>query len=222
MIDLSNATAPTFAGCFTDPLTGQTSPGYSHDVQCVVYTGPDADHTGKELCFALNESALSIADVTDKSNPVAVSRATYPGVVYAHQGWLTDDQRYLFTNDELDEISGTTTMSRTLVWDVIDVDDPVLVKEYLGPTPAIDHNLYIVGNLLYAANYQAGMRVLDITDPANPVERGRFDTAPLDADVATEDNFAAFNGSWTAYPFFSNGTIAVTSQNEGLFLLKLN
>ena len=215
MIDISTPAAPAFAGCFADPLTGRSGTGYSHDVQCVVYTGPDPDHQGSELCFGFNETAISIADVSDKNNPFAVSRFTYPKLGYTHQGWVTDDQRYLYVNDELDELRGLVDRSRTLVWDVVDIDNPVLVAEYLGPSPAIDHNLYIVGDLLYTANYQFGMRVVDISDRENPTERGFFDTTPDLPDVP------GFDGAWTVYPFFDSGTIAVTSQAEGLFLLRL-
>lgn len=215
MIDITTPASPTFAGCFADPLTGRSGTGYSHDVQCVVYTGPDPDHQGSELCFGFNETAISIADVSDKNNPFPVSRATYPKLGYTHQGWVTDDQRYLYVNDELDELSGLVELSRTLVWDVVDIDNPILVAEYLGPSPAIDHNLYVKGDLLYTANYQFGMRVVDISDRENPVERAFFDTAPTEPDVA------GWNGAWTAYPFFDSGTVAVTSQAEGLFLLRL-
>ena len=52
---------PTFAGCFDDD-------GYTHDVQCVVYSGPDADYTGAEICFASNEDTVTIVDVTDKDS----------------------------------------------------------------------------------------------------------------------------------------------------------
>ena len=43
---------------------------------CVVYNGPDTEHRGKEVCFGSNETRLSIADVSDKSNPVALASAT--------------------------------------------------------------------------------------------------------------------------------------------------
>ncbi|RMH68072.1 MAG: choice-of-anchor B family protein, partial [Bacteroidetes bacterium] len=216
MIDIRDPKNPTFAGCFADAETGRAGTGYTHDAQCVIYRGPDADHQGKEICFGANETALSIADVTDKANPVALSRAAYPNVAYTHQGWLTEDHRYFFVNDELDEIGGNVTNTRTLIWDVSDLDDPQLVKEYLLSTQASDHNLYIRGNLMYQSNYLTGLRVLDVTDPANPVEVGYFDTVPYGSDGP------GFGGSWSNYPFFPSGTIAVTSMSEGLFLLKKN
>jgi choice-of-anchor B domain-containing protein len=214
MIDIRDPGNPTFAGCFADPTTGRRKTGYSHDAQCVVYHGPDNEYEGREICFGANETALSIADVTDKENPVSLSMAEYPNVGYAHQGWVTDDHRYFFMNDELDELQGSVTGTRTLVWDINDLDDPVLVKEFFGTTEASDHNLYIVGNLMYQSHYFAGFRIVDISDPTSPREVAYFDTVPGD------NNKPGFGGSWSNYPYFSSGVIVVTSGQEGLFLLK--
>ncbi|MGH7588950.1 MAG: choice-of-anchor B family protein, partial [Gemmatimonadota bacterium] len=128
MIDIREPENPTFAGCFSDPATGRQKTGYTHDAQCVVYRGPDEDYQGREICFGSNETALSIADVTDKQNPVAVAVAEYPNVGYTHQAWLTEDHRYLLLDDEMDELHGLVDHTRTLIWDVSDLDDPVLAE----------------------------------------------------------------------------------------------
>jgi choice-of-anchor B domain-containing protein len=215
MIDVRNPAEPTFAGCFADPKTGNAGTGYSHDAQCVMYSGPDDQYRGREICIGSNETAISIADVTDKSNPIAVSTATYPTVGYAHQGWLTEDQRFFYMNDEGDETNPEFGLdkTRTLIWDVSDLEDPILVKEHMGETFTIDHNLYIKGNLMYQSNYVSGLRSLDISDPVNPVEVGFFDTVPGNESVV-------FDGSWSNYPFFESGTIVVTSGSEGVFFLQ--
>jgi choice-of-anchor B domain-containing protein len=213
IIDIRDPKNPEFAGCFADPQTGRASTGYTHDAQCVVYEGPDADYSGREICFGANETALSIADVTDKDNTIAVSRAAYPSVGYSHQGWLTEDQSFFYLNDELDELQGTER-TRTMIWDISDLDDPQLVAEHMGTQESSDHNLYVVGNLMYQSNYQSGLRILDITDPAAPEEVAYFDTVPYG------DNGPGFGGSWSNYPFFENGVVIVTSGNEGLFLVR--
>jgi choice-of-anchor B domain-containing protein len=180
----------------------------------VTYHGPDSTYTGHEICLGSNETALSITDVTDKKDPKIVSRATYPNVGYAHQGWLTDDQRYFFMDDELDELGGSVKNTRTLVWDLADLDDPTLAKEFMGTTAATDHNLYLKGDRMYQSNYVAGLRVIDISDPANPKEVGYFDTVPFG------ENSPGFAGTWSNYPFFKNGVVGVTSRREGLFLVR--
>ena len=94
------------------------------------------------------------------------------------------------------------------------LDDPILVNEYFGPTKATDHNLYIKGDLMYQANYQAGFRLVDISDRENPKEIGYFDTTPYEGNPPT------MGGAFSVYPFFESGTVIVTSSREGLFILR--
>ncbi len=212
MLGLSDPIAPAFAGCYAEIGTGFGGTGYTHDVQCVVYRGPDAEHAGREICIGSNETAIVVSDVTDKANPLSLGTGSYPDFGYVHQGWLSEDHRYFFQNDEIDELSGNVARTRMLVWDLTDLDDPVLHSEYLGPNAAIDHNLYVRGDLLYQSNYNFGIRILDISNPASPSERGFFDTVPH-TDATT------FGGSWSNYPFFESGNFVVTSENEGFFVL---
>ncbi|MEM8485568.1 MAG: choice-of-anchor B family protein [Bacteroidota bacterium] len=209
MINVQDPVNPTFAGCFSHQGAGGT-----HDAQCVVYRGPDSEFQGKEVCLNSNGGSFIIADVSDKKNPSTISHTTYPNLAYTHQGWLTEDQRYFYMNDELDEMNGSVEQTRTLIWDVSELGDPVLVKEFMLDSKASDHNLYIKGDLLYESNYQAGLRILDISDPENPVEVAHFDTVPFGEDEA------GFGGSWSNYPYFKSGIIAVSSRGEGMFLLK--
>ncbi len=214
MVDINDPLNPVFAGCFAHPNTGRRNTGNSHDTQCVIYHGPDEDYAGREICVNSNETALSIADVTDKDNPIAVAAADYPNVAYAHQGWLTEDHRYFYSNDELDEVGGLVDATRTLIWDLADLDDPLLLSEYMNPTRATDHNMYVKGDRLYMSNNRAGLRVLDISDPENPVELGYFDTTPWSADEA------GFDGTWSVYPYFESGSVLLSSRREGLFIVR--
>ena len=214
IIDIRTPSAPAYAGCFNDSSTGRSGTGYTHDAMCVVYNGPDTDHQGKEVCFGANETRLSIADVSDKANPVALASASYPDVVYSHQGWLDEAHKYFYMNDELDEIGGLSH-TRTLVWDVKDLDDPVVATQFLHSTSATDHNLYVVGDLMYQSNYNAGLRILSIASRENPVEAAYFDTEPGGSGLSLD-------GSWSNYPFFGSGVIPVTSIEGGVFFVRLS
>ncbi len=214
MIDIRDPVNPTFAGCFADSSTGRRGTGYSHDAQCVVYEGPDDEHRGKEICFGSNETALSISDVTDKEAPVALAMAGYANASYSHQGWLDEAHEYFYMNDELDELQGRAASTRTMVWDVKDLDEPILVKEHFSDVTSSDHNLYIRGDLMYQSNYVSGLRILDISDRENPREVAFFDTVPW------TDDAPGFDGSWSNYPFFASGIIVVTSGKEGVFVLR--
>ncbi len=214
MIDVREPKKPTFAGCFSDAGTGRAGTGYSHDAQCVNYKGPDARYKGHEICIGSNETAVSIADVTDKKAPKALSRVTYPSVGYTHQGWFTDDHKFFFVNDELDEGRPGVEKTRTLIFDFTDLENPKLVKQHMGVEESSDHNLYIKQNLMYQANYRSGLRILNVSDPANPREVAFFDTAPYTT------NGPGFNGAWSVYPYFRSGSIVVNSIEQGLFIVR--
>ncbi|MFQ5570181.1 MAG: choice-of-anchor B family protein [Rhodothermales bacterium] len=215
MVNIQDPVNPFFVGCFQDESTGRAGTGYTHDAQCVVYHGPDVEHQGREICIGANETAVSIADVTDKGAPVALSSAGYPNLGYVHQGWLTEDHRYYFQNDEFDEMSFPSAVSRTrtLIWDLEDLDDPLLVKEYSGPVGSTDHNLYIREEYVFMANYTSGLRIVDISDIRNPREVAFFDTY-------IPNNDSGFGGAWSNYPFFKSEVVIISSQFEGLFIVQ--
>ena len=205
MVDISEPMEPTFVGC--------SEPGGTHDAQCIVYRGPDESYRGQEICLRMSGNRFQISDVTDKSNPVELSTSSHPNPAYMHQGWVTEDHRYFIMDDESDVIAGNVETTRTLVWELDDLEDPILVKEFFGSLPASAHNLYVKGDFTYQANYKYGLHILDTSDPLNPVEVGMFDTSPFGTGPG-------FGGAWSTYPFFDSGTILVTSMQEGLFMLK--
>lgn len=207
MVNIQDPLNPTNAGCFS-------SDGYTHDAECLIYDGPDTAYVGNEICFNSNEDTLTIVDVTDKSNPVQLSRTGYPGASYTHQGWTTEDHRYHLIDDETDE-SGQGHNTRTRIFDITDLDAPVLTGAWDGTTPAIDHNQYILGNNTYQSNYTAGLRILELTDLANGEleEVAYFDTYP-------SNDSTSFNGTWSNYPYYESGVVVVSGVDEGLFVVK--
>jgi choice-of-anchor B domain-containing protein len=207
MIDIRDPKNPTFAGCVSED-------GYTHDTQCVNYSGPDQRFAGREVCFNSNEDTLTIVDVTDKDAPAQLSRTGYDTAAYTHQGWLTPDQRYFLLDDELDEQEqGGPT--KTYIFDVQQLDNPSLIGVYNGRTESIDHNQYIKSNRSFQANYRSGLRVLDTTRVSEGVlsEVGFFDVYPPDDEPE-------FNGAWSNYPFLPSGNVLVSGIEQGLFVLK--
>jgi choice-of-anchor B domain-containing protein len=216
MVDIRTPDNPTFAGCYSDQ--------HLHDAQCIVYQGPDNDYLGREICFnsAFTNTAdnlpigthiVGIVDVTDKGAPVTIFERDYPEAGFAHQGWITDDHRFFLLGDELDETDlGVPT--RTLIFDVSDLDAPVFVSAYQAATTSIDHNLYVLGNRVYQANYTTGIRVLEFADLANSemVEVSFFDTFPT-------GDAAVFDGAWSVYPYLPSGNIIASDITNGLYIL---
>lgn len=211
IVDVSSPLSPVLAGCFQDP----GGPVYVHETECVVYAGPDADYTGREICVNYVASMVTFVDVTDKANPTVISRASYPLPGYTHQGTFTSDWRHLLVDDELDETNGSFATARTIILDVQDLDDVEYVGAYMSPVAATDHNQYVVGRYVYQANDMAGLRILDTQDVASGTltEVAYFDTYPA-------ANLPGFEGMWMAYPFFPSGNIVAGDREGGLFVLR--
>jgi hypothetical protein len=180
---------------------------------CFADSGPDTLYTGNEICFNYNEDTLTIVDVTNKGAPVQLGRIGYQGAAYTHQGWLTDDGRHVIVDDEKDETG--TVYTKTHVFNVVSLTNSFYVGFHSGTTFAKDHNLYIKGNLVFEANYRAGLQVLQIDniDTASMTQVAHFDIYPL-----SDSN--SYNGAWSSYPYLPSGNIIVNGIEQGLFVLQ--
>ncbi|BDX06977.1 choice-of-anchor B family protein [Planctobacterium marinum] len=211
---LSNPTQP--AAAYTPVLADASL--YTHDASSVNITDgraaqcDNANEFGCTVMLDFNEAEFRLWDHTNLSNAKQLSTGTYNTASYVHSGWWSDDRNYLFVHDELDERN--RGMNSTLyVFDITDLENPVQAGTWTGPTGAIDHNGYVLGNRYYMSNYERGLTILDITDPTSPEEVGFFDTYPL-SDAAT------FNGAWGVYPFLPSGLIIVSDINSGLYVFR--
>ena len=198
ILDLENPQNPVLVGSFDE--------SYSHDVHPIVYQGPDEDYFGREMVICFNGySGIYIVDAEDKSDVTAVAQLDYAQSGYTHQGYVGENHRYCFFNDELDEQNfGNNT--RTYIMDIADLDNPFIVGYYEADVEAIDHNMYIIGDKMYQSNYLSGLRILDVNGaPEGSLELvGYFDTNP-------STDTPAFDGTWSNYPYFPSGNIAVSS-----------
>jgi choice-of-anchor B domain-containing protein len=207
IVDIRDPKNPLEAGCVAED-------GYTHDTQCVDYDGPDANFRGREICFSANEDSVTVVDVTDKANPVQLSRVEYEGSAYTHQGWLTKDGSRFLVNDELDE-QGSGTPTTTRIFDVTKLNAVSLAGAYEAKVGSIDHNLYVKEDTVYEANYRSGLRVLD----AREAKAGRLSELGF-FDVYPPDDEAEFNGAWSNYPYFPSGSVIVSGIEQGLFVLR--
>lgn len=204
--DLSNPEAPVKRGQWNDR--------YCHETHVVTYES--GTYAGKEIAFCCNGGAgIEILDVTNKASIALLSTTTYPGLSYCHQGWTSDDRRYLYVDDELDEQRGRTPTTRTLIFDILNLSAPVLVGTFTTGLPSVDHNLYYRDGFIYESNYTSGLRIFDASNPLKPVETGYFDTFP-------GSNAAEFSGDWSNYPFFPSGTVIMGDLDRGLFIVDVS
>lgn len=159
-----------------------------------VYTGQTS------IINAVNKSSLSTVR-TFQSYPTSV--------ISTHNSDLTSDRKYLLTTNELSSPAGKLN-----VWNVEDLGNITYVRDWqpTGITNSIVHNVEIYGNYALIAHYTAGIRLINISDPVNPVEVAWYDTY-------TSSNGNTFSGCWAVYKF-SSGKIIGSDISNGLFVIK--
>lgn len=188
-----------------------------HDAHCFVYKGPDVEYTDKEICVTANDSGkdVSVVDLSDPLKPKTLSTVKYPQAAYSHQGWVSEDHRYYFHGDELDEGKSSIKHTRTHMWDISDLDNPKSLGFHEHESAATDHNMYIHNNLIYQANYQAGLQVMSFkeVDQGKLKQEAFFDTYP-------KGDSSKMMSAWSNFPFFESGNIIVSATGAGFFIVR--
>jgi len=211
VVNVTDPLAPVIAGTFS-------SEGYIHENMVITYSGPDTDHAGKQLSFNFHTGTdrITVVDVTDKTDMETISTINYAGGYLCHQGWVTEDHRYLLMDDEGDETGASPDHNTwTRIFNIEDLDAPTFIGTFVGPNASVDHNLYVRNGLVYEANYTSGLHILDATNVATG-------SLAMSAwfDTYTANNGTSYNGAWGNYPFFASGIVLVSSVGEGLFVLR--
>lgn len=201
-------------------LVAVSNRGYAHDLGSYAISDARKDTqcvnaSARSHCQVLtdfNENTVDVWDVSVPGSPQQLVSLPYTNARYVHSGFWTEDGRFLFVHDELDERDlGINTTIR--VFDMSNLRQPALAGQWVGPNRSIDHNGAVRGGRYYVANYSEGLTVLDIADPAQPARIAYFDTYPSTSETG-------FVGAWSVYPFFASGTIAIGDINTGLYLLR--
>ncbi len=124
-----------------------------------------------------------------------------------HNTWLSNDGNYVFTTDE---VNG----AELGVYDVSDKTNPEKVEffksRFLGDE--MPHNVLVRDSVAFISYYKDGVIALDVSNPENCVEVGRFDTEK-------EKSGPGASGAWGVYPFLPSGNILVSDIENGLYVL---
>lgn len=193
VVDLANPVLPVKRGSWNQE--------YVHDSRTI-----------NDTLYASNiySGKLAIFDVRNKDSlKFITSFSTIPNP-FTHNSALTSDGKFIFTTDETQAPAG-----KLKIWNIENLFNPIHTATWqpAGITNTIVHNVEIYGDTAVVAHYQAGVRVLNISDPANPIEIAWYDTYP-------SGNSNQFAGCWGVFKFPS-GKIIASDMNTGLYILKM-
>ncbi len=172
--------------------------------------GHDATVIGDRLYDYHTDLGTIIYDVSNPASPIELGRISETNIFH-HCGWATEDNNILVISDEtkLPNVDGFDLS----FWNVSDPANPTLLST-ISDNLTVAHNVYIRNGLLYAAHYDAGLRVYNIEDPSNPVLLDQFDT---NAIGGTGIDFA-FQGAFGVYVNERTGNIYVSDIDNGLYV----
>jgi len=187
-----------------DPETpvkrGAYNNDYVHDCRVINDTIYSANiYAGKvSIINAVNKDSLN--RVTSFSN--------LPGSG-PHNTAITPDRKFILVTDEI----GTAPF-RLKLWNIEDLGNITFVSNWqpTGITTSIVHNVEVYGNYALIGHYSAGIRLVDISNPAVPSEVAWYDTY-------SSDNNQSYEGCWGGY-MFPSGKIAASDRSTGLYVLK--
>jgi len=158
-----------------------------------------------------------------------------------HSAWPSEDGNWLYSCRETSNGSGDLR-----VYDITNPAVPLLVNSIgmveLGLNAVTPHNPVVHGNFLYIAWYQAGLQVFNISDRANPIRIGQYDTfpgafappsrgqeseEPWDMVCGTSNSKMAglptsYDGLWAVYPNLGTDKILVGDLARGMLILDTN
>jgi choice-of-anchor B domain-containing protein len=170
----------------------------------------DAVVVGGRLYSSFLGGGFTVHDVSDPSRPALLVSHDYPEA-FTHNAWPSPDGRFLYTTDE---VQG----GHMRVWDLGDAgggSGPVhQVGRFIASEPAIIHNVHASGDLVFAAYYTAGLRILDVSTPRLPVEVAFLDTFPGGGQV--------FDGAWGVHPFNELGIAYISDMATGLWVVRFD
>lgn len=157
---------------------------------------------------------VDILDISDRSQPRLRAQLIYPRG-FSHNSGVTQDGNYLITTDE---IAGYTVKfwDMRALWDGDPSNDSnlELVAEYIGDVEQIAHNVHVRGQYACLSHYVEGLKVLDISNPRDPVEVAYYDTYPAPGE--------GFAGDWGVYPYFPSGNIVISDMQTGLYVFRFD
>jgi len=160
------------------------------------------------------------SDIFDITNPqVPVLLGTFTSGVHTQDVSFSTVGKFVFCPHEL------AANGDVVVFDISNPAAPVQVNDLqetlLGlqatspSTSKLMRDPASHRDFLYVAWYQAGLAVFDVSDPANTVLVGNYDTWP---GVSTGGSGGG-NGDWGIWPFQRTGKVLVSDRTTGLYVL---
>lgn len=191
IVNIANPAAPTQSGLFFLPYEDSTFTS-SRAYQFAL--------TANQVYFAAGMNGLKIMDVANPATPVTVGGYNVP----TRPGAIATTGNYLYVADEHWTIyANNYDVGDLHIMDIANPTEPHTVGIY--DTQGVIDSLAVSGQHVFVGKYsrfdgstyeasEGGMQILNISDPAHPVETGFYDSGKRTVNaIALQGNYAYLN-----------------------------
>ncbi len=190
---------------------------------------------------------LEVYDISNLATQAPTFRTAITSNSTNHSSWTSEDGNYLYSARE-------TFDGDLRVYDIRPLfqnppQPALLIRSIkagdLGINAITPHNPVVMGNKLYVAWYQAGIQVFDISNAANPVRIGQYDTFPAqfaptieevrklesadpwdmicgDGRLLNSSLPSNYDGAWAVFPFLGEDKVLSGDVRSGLLVLDVS
>jgi hypothetical protein len=163
-----------------------------------------------------------IFDVSNPASPVLL-KAFLSGP-RTHTAVPSDDGKLLIVAEERPD-GNVHIYDISMINSPNDPDNPVwkatLNRTNVGIDAHSPHHPHLHGNLLFLTWYEAGLQVFNISNPANPVHVGAFDTCRGDmaGPCAGSGTSSDYNGNWGVDLSLGLNKVLLSDRSRGLIVV---
>lgn len=224
----------TAHGLFIDTAKGrlygtstENTAGQHSDIRVYSLANPEQpaflaainDYDNTSHLYARNDTAwcsngsggLLVLDMTNPASHKLIGGIiNYPQKGFNHSSWIGYDRIGVMTDENFGK--------QVKVIDARDIGQIEVVGTFSPrgtDTTSLAHNPYLLGSYALVSYYMDGLQIYDISDPANPVRTGYYDTYP-GPDIQTTA------GAWGAYPYLPSKRVLVSDMQTGLYVLDIS
>ena len=196
---------------------------------------------GNKVYASFWAAGVQFLDISKPASPRLIGQTPYrpeDGYRGAHSGWFNEDETLFIQNDEaMQPVGSGSRASWTFqrVFDTSSLERPKLLSTFAteSAVPGSDgkvatdgiysvHNAVIKGDRSYASWYSDGVRVVDLSDPRNPVEVAWFvppPSSPRQTAATAQSGRRDMPVVWGVFPW--KGMVLASDMNSGLWVFRV-
>jgi hypothetical protein len=182
------------------------------------YVGYHPD-TGEDRFYGGGTGGYYIYDITDLQNPqLRITLTGISGVSYGHTFTPSPDGRYVVAETEYQYAPlRIFDLQPALDGERQNINSPI--SAFTADWQHLVHNHEVRWPFVFVSGYLDGLQIFNLSDPANPVTVGYYDTY---IGPPNTDRYSQFNGAFGIDVRNADGLIVISDMSTGFWTFKMD